>query len=247
MKKSETKVAKFSNRLIIGSFSLVIILLIISILVGKYNPNYTVNFGEQVATLIITVIFLGLYIFSRHIFVDKFYYIPNQYFYIAMIFAYFSTYLGSYLNFYEAFSWWDDLLHFSSGILLGLLSIVIVSYAIGHRFAKYKTKSDILLLVVIGGLLSLSIAIFWEFYEFSYDYITDGNMQRGNIVDIENFKESDLEIRPSGRVVGGDLLDTMHDLFLASAGAGIAGIYAYGHFNVIQFKANKKSEEENEK
>lgn len=246
MKKRDTKFAKFSNRLIIGSFSLVIILITISIIIGGYKEKSNSNIAELVATLIITAMFLGLYVLSRHIFEDKFHYIPDQYFYIAMVFAYFSTYLGSYLNFYEAFSWWDDVLHFSSGVLLALLSIIIVSYVIGHRFAKYKSKSDIFLLVVIGGLLSLSIAIFWEFYEFSYDYITDGNMQRGYIVDVENLEPDDLQIRPSGRIVGEDLRDTMNDMFLATGGSVVAGIYAYYHFSSIQLELNRKPEEEDE-
>lgn len=247
MKSTDSKFGKFSNRFIIGAFSLAIILLVTSISYNVYTDNPDANISEQVVTLIVSSIFLGIYIFTRHIFKGKFSHIPDQFYYIAMLFAYFSTYLGSYLNFYEAFSWWDDALHFSSGILIGLLSIIIVSYTIGNRFGKYKTKGDIIFLIIIGGLLSLSVAVFWEFYEFAYDYFVDGNMQRGLIVEDYDIGNVPVVLRPSGRLVGQDLLDTMNDMFLATAGAIIAGIYSYGHFAAIQLNINKERDNKNEK
>ncbi len=244
MNSTDSKFGKFSNRFIIGAFSLAIILLIASITFNVYTNNKDANISEQVVTLIVSTLFLITYIFTRHIFKDKFSYIPDQYYYIAMLFAYFSTYLGSYLNFYEAFSWWDDALHFSSGILIGLFSIILVSYTIGNRFGKYKTKSDIVFLIIIGGLLSLSVAVFWEFYEFSYDHFTDGNMQRGLIVEDYNIENSGVVLRESGRLVGDDLRDTMNDMFLATAGAFIAGLYSYGHFAALQLKIDKEKHNE---
>ncbi len=246
MENNNSKFGKISNRFIISAFSLAIVLIIISIAYNIYTNNQDANISEQVVTLIVSTLFLSIYVFTRHIFKGKFSYIPDQFYYIAMIFAYFSTYLGSYLNFYEAFTWWDDALHLSSGVLIGLFSIIVVSYVIGHRFGKYKTKSDILFLIITGCLLSLSAAILWEFYEFSYDYIVDGNMQRGVIVeDINNFNLEE-NMRPSGRIVGQDLKDTMNDMFLATIGALIAGIYSYYHFAAIQLNINREREE-NEK
>ncbi len=247
MEKEISKFGKFSNRFIIGAFSLVIVLLIASISYNLITKNADSNTAEQVVTLIISSLFLATYILTRHIFKDKFYFIPDQYYYIAMLFAYFATYLGSYLNFYEAFSWWDDALHFTSGILIGLFSIILVSFTIGNRFGKYKSKGDIVYLIVIGVLLSLSVAVFWEFYEFSFDYIADGNMQRGTIVETKNIADADVLMRESGRIVGLDLMDTMNDMFLATSGAIIAGIYSYFHFAGIQLHINKEKENNDEK
>ncbi len=247
MNNTDSKFGKISNRFIIGAFSLAIILIIVSMIYNISTNNEDVNIAEQVVTLIVSTLFLGIYILTRHIFKDKFSYIPDQYYYIAMIFAYFSTYLGSYLNFYEAFGWWDDALHFSSGVLIGLLSIIVVSYTIGNRFGKYKSKGDIIFLIIIGGLLSLSVAVFWEFYEFSYDHFMDGNMQRGLIVESYDISQEDIVLRESGRYVGADLLDTMNDMFLATAGAVIAGIYSYGHFAALQLNINKERDKHNEK
>ncbi len=239
MKNKESKFGKFSNKFIIGAFSLAIIMIVISMIYNISTNNANANISEQVVTLVVTTLFLITYIVTRHIYEDNFSFIPDHYYYVAMIFAYFSTYLGSYLNFYEAFSWWDDVLHFSSGILIGLFAIIIVSYAIGNRFGKYKSKSDIVFLIVIGVLLSLSVAVFWEFYEFSYDYLLDGNMQRGTIVATNNIADADVLMRESGRIVGEDLMDTMNDMFLATSGAIIAGIYSFFHFSAIQLRINK--------
>ncbi|MFV0498812.1 MAG: hypothetical protein ACK5NF_02105 [Bacilli bacterium] len=242
MEPKKSKLAKFSNKFIISAFSLIIILLITSIIYNIITKNSKANISEQAVTLIISTLFLSIYVLTRNIFTERFSYIPDQFYFIAMTFAFFSTYLGSYLNFYEAFTWWDDALHFSSGILIALFSIVIVSYSIGHRFGKYKSKSDIVFLVIIGCLLSLSIAVFWEFYEFCYDYIVDGNMQRGSILIDLDTSSLINKIRPSGRIVGKDLLDTMNDMFLATIGAIIAGIYSYKHFARLQIIINKEKD-----
>ncbi len=247
MIKDKTKFGKVSNRFIIGGYLFVIIASIVSIIIRTVTYDQNINLVEQVTTIIVTILFLLIYIFTRHVFAEKYHHIPNQYYYITMIFAFFSTYLGSYLNFYEAFSWWDDVLHLTSGILLGLFSIIIVSYTIGKRFGKYKSRSDIITLVIIGCLLSLSFAVFWEFYEYSYDHFFDGNMQRGVI--LENPEELDYPfvVRPSGRIVGQDLQDTMFDMLLATLGSIIAGFYAYYHFSSIQLRLDEENNFENEK
>jgi hypothetical protein len=153
-----------------------------------------------------------------------------------MIFAFFSVYLGSYLNFYEKFGWWDVILHFTSGILIGLVSIIIVSYFVSINFGEYTRKSDIVFLVIVGILVSISIGVLWEFYEYLYDMFFDGNMQRSIVInDISTFDFSPY-IRKSGRFIDEGLKDTMFDLFLAVSGAIIAGVYSYFHFSSIQIK-----------
>ncbi len=221
------KIEKFTDYLIIGSFSLIISvgLIINTIIILKSGIN-NVDFSNT----IITALFLIAYIVSEKVFKNQSFNIPAPFYYVAMIFAFFSLYLGSYLNFYELFGWWDVLLHFSSGILLGLTSIIIINFFIVTNFGKSKNSKEILFIVVMGVLTSLSIAVFWEFYEYGYDQITGGNMQRSivledpNIIEPEQFEPYILE---TGRYVDPGLSDTMSDFALATVGALIAGSYGY--------------------
>lgn len=189
--------------------------------------------------IIVSFLFWIAYVLGRKYYRDHFNCLPQSYYYIAMLFSLMSVYLGSYLNFYEAIYWWDIMLHFISGILLGFICIIFVSFAIKSFFGEFKTKKDIIFLVVVGVLVSISFSVFWELYEYLYDYITGGNMQEGLVIK-DNATSYDMtpHMYSTGRVVGLDLTDTMFDQFLAVTGSIIAGVYSYFHFSAIQLRLN---------
>ncbi len=220
---------KFTDKLVKGSF----LFIILSGIVFNIYFFLTGKPLEGISTIVTTTVFLLAYIYSEKYFNYKLYFVPQSFYYIAITFGFFACYLGSFLNFYERFEIWDDILHFSSGILLGMLCIILTSFVVVKRFGKITKKPDILFMVVVGVLVSISIAVFWEFYEFSYDYLFDGNMQRSIIVvDPANFDVT-AYLRPSGRFVDPGLIDTMGDFFQAVSGAILAGIYCFIHYAVI--------------
>lgn len=230
---------RFSDIIVRGSFTLIIIggILLNIIYWIQGEPFQGINI------ILITIVFLFFYIYLEKYFTEKLYFIPPSFYYIAIIFGFFSTYLGSYLNFYEKFYYWDDLLHFTSGILLGLLCISLTNFFIYRRFGSISKKTDILFMIIVGVMVSISLAVFWEFYEFLFDYITDGNMQRSIIVtNPEQFHVTEY-LRPSGRFVDPGLLDTMGDFFLAVAGSIIIGAYCFTHYALL-YKAVKEIDSE---
>ncbi len=220
---------KMSDRIVKGSFLLIILSIIafniITVMQGKGFASLDV--------LVITTLFLLAYTLSEKFMNTKLYFVPSAFYYVAIIFAFFATYLGSYLNFYEKFEIWDDVLHFISGILLALLCIILTSFVVTKRFGKITKKGDILFMVVVGVLVSISLAVFWEFYECIFDYVFDGNMQRSLIItDPANFDVTPY-LRPSGRYVDPGLMDTMGDFFQAVSGAILAGIYCFTQYAII--------------
>lgn len=220
---------KYSDKILKGGFSLIIILLLIantfSILTGKELVG--------IETLVMTTLFLLSYVYSEKVFLSKSNIIPPSFFYISMIFGFFSTFLGSFLNFYEFFEFWDDILHFVSGILLGILCVILVSYIVTQRFGIIQKPLDIFLMVTFGILISISIAVFWEFYEYGFDYIFDGNMQRSIIISDPATFDPSPYMRPSGRFMDPGLLDTMGDFLQAVLGAILGGFYCFIHFSTI--------------
>ena len=118
------------------------------------------------------------------------------------LFIFLSQYLGSCLDFYEKFSWWDIKLHFTSGILIFYVGLDIYNQI-------YKSKRVIPKLL-FATLFALSLANIWEIMEFIFDGTLHMDTQRaGNLV---------------GRFA---LEDTMTDLIVSTLGTFLASIVNY--------------------
>lgn len=116
-------------------------------------------------------------------------------------FTFVTLFLGSLNNFYERFPWWDSLLHFQSGILLGFIGFLLV-YLL-HSGAPGRLVLSPFFIVFFSICFSMAMSVVWEVYEFTADSLFGFNMQRSGLV------------------------DTMKDLIVNSIGAIIVGIVAY--------------------
>jgi len=117
--------------------------------------------------------------------------------YVLFVFA--SMFCGEVLHFYLQIPWWDDFMHVSSGILMGLGVILWLQLA-EKRGADLPHWARLLLIVTIV----VTVAALWEFVEFGSDQLF-GTKSQDN----------------------GSLVDTMIDMIDASIGAVImAGVYA---------------------
>ena len=83
--------------------------------------------------------------------------------YINWIFCAISTIYGSTLGGYS-FSWFDNLLHFSSGIFFSVLSFII--YAILTERTKAKNIKEIILQLLFINGTNMLVAFIWELYEY---------------------------------------------------------------------------------
>lgn len=97
-------------------------------------------------------------------------------------------------NFYEPYStiwWWNVLFHFLGGVSMAISGFFILKLA--KRNNKIQTSSSVVdaLLIVI---FVMSVAVFWEFYEFLSDKYLYTHSQASNF-------------------------DTMKDLFMGTLGA----------------------------
>lgn len=111
-----------------------------------------------------------------------------------IIFIFCAQCLGTSFDFYGKFYWWDDFLHFFSGVIffyVGLFVYNLIS----------KTNTNKLLCVFFGILFSFSVITCWEIFEFIMDCFLGLDMQRAR-----------LEI---GRAA---IYDTMIDMILAVIG-----------------------------
>lgn len=115
------------------------------------------------------------------------------------LFIFGAQYLGTIMNWYGRFHWWDTMLHMISGIIFTYIGLTILEEI-------NKRTSNVLIHISIkymfGICFTLAVGVFWEFFEFIVDRYLNGNMQRA--------------LNEVGQAA---ILDTMTDLLSAFVGS----------------------------
>jgi uncharacterized membrane protein YjdF len=122
---------------------------------------------------------------------------------VAFVFA--SLFLGEVQRFYDRFPWWDSLLHFGSGLLLGTLGFMLL-YILNANARVHLAISQGFM-ALFAFCFAMSLGALWEVFEFAMDELAGTRMQKPMLGD------------PSG------LTDTMFDLILDALGAGLVALY----------------------
>jgi len=163
-------------------------------------------------------------------------YLPCRLQITITLFIFAAQYLGEMRGFYELIPWWDTILHTTSGVILGVIGFMFV-YLFNEKGNKNMNLSP-LFVVLVAFCFSMTMAVFWEFFEFSMDRLFELNMQKF-------------------RLDGQDgLVDTMIDLLVAMIGTIIASIGGYIYMKKKNdvllkeyfddwFKENKKDKMQN--
>ena len=147
------------------------------------------------------------------------------------IFILCATVLGEMFSMYYRIPVWDSLLHFGSGVMIGMLgSILIVTYLQRKECKRLITP---IFIAVTAICFSICIGVFWEIYEFAADSILGLNMQKCFLED------------GTALIGQAGLADTMKDLIVDTFGAIVAAISAYsslkhdkGWLNYYKYKTN---------
>ncbi len=218
----DTKYSALLKRIIEVGFIVTIIASILSIVFSEDL------FSQNLLNFILTLVLLSIYVITKHIYSNRFSYIPTIYYYGAMMFGFLAYVLGEVYDFYELFPWWDNVLHFSSGVLIGFVVIIIVDYYQTKFYVRKNLWADAVFTIVLASAASISIAVFWEFFEYSFDFFMGGNMQDGFIWGSNlTLAEVQSHILPSGRFMDKALQDTLFDQFLATCGAVLSASINY--------------------
>lgn len=125
--------------------------------------------------------------------------LPIEIDFIVTLFLWSAFVLGEVNSFYDNYPWWDLFLHSLSGIILGIFGFIIV-YTL---FFTHKIKANPYFVAVFSIAFAISIGVFWEIFEFSFDQLFGTNMQKSGLV------------------------DTMWDLIVDALGALMIGMMGY--------------------
>ena len=220
----KVKVTKTDNKLELILHHLVFATLVVSIIFVSYKmittPSTTTADSEVVRAkpqyvLMLAQCFLGLFalqlpgIIERKIHIG----IPSKMLYMYFIFLYCSIYLGEVREFYYNVNNWDTILHTFSGGMLGSLGFAFVS--ILNKSEKVAMSLSPFFICLFAFCFALSMGVFWEIYEFTFDGILGLNMQKFMLED-------------GTMLVGREaLFDTMKDLIVDGVGAFVISTIGY--------------------
>lgn len=122
-------------------------------------------------------------------------------------FVFLSLIAGEYFNLYGKLLWWDDMLHFVSGLVVGYIALL----ALHIDDAKKKAVSGPWFAAIFVFSLVFTTAAVWEMFEFLVDQLARGHMQYG-------------------------LVDTMVDIIDAGAGAFIMALVGFLYYKFSRGK-----------
>ena len=160
----------------------------------------------------------------------------NLPFYLLFTFYTLGPLLGAVYNLYYYTAWWDDLLHVLAGTIFA-----VVGAQLAYSFNK-NNKTSYVFAAFFGVLLSMGIAVVWEFFEYSSDVLLHSDMQADSIINTIYTKINrtdglaDVYENITNTVVDGKsmgingyldigLVDTMSDMFVETLGAVAFFIY----------------------
>ncbi len=169
-----------------------IILFFISGIMGGYYQNWFIVMVSMVALVVLLVTPMIL----KKMRVDFSAWLGI----FSLIFIYAALFLGEIWDFYYKFWWWDLMLHTLFGFIIGIIGISVV------YLMNSKTKGVLLsayFIAIFGFCFSMTMGVFWEFFEFFMDTAFGTTMLKSG------------------------LMDTIGDLIVTSIGAFIVSIGAY--------------------
>ena len=91
-------------------------------------------------------------------------------------FTFCAMFLGEILDFYTRFSWWDAMLHFTSGIMFSLIGYML--FLSFNRDSGVRRQLNPVIVVMFTVCFSITCGAVWEIFEFTGDSLLGMNMQR---------------------------------------------------------------------
>lgn len=177
---------------------------------------------------------------------------------IFLLFVFAVTILGGINNFYIIFSVFDKILHTVHGFCCCALGLGLIEMMIKTNISK----SIVIFKVFLALCFSMTIGIFWEFFEFSCDLSFKSDMQKDTFV--STMKSVALDATKENTVIVLDdikkveitysnnkkeklkgyldigLIDTIGDLIVNFIGALTFSFLAYFYLNNKHFRFVKK-------
>jgi hypothetical protein len=142
--------------------------------------------------------------------------IPPEFQLISAVFVFLSLFLGSALNFYYRFWWWDIVLHTASGFLLGIIGFIVLF--ILNQTDRLPAGMKPAFICLFGTTFAVTLGVMWEIFEFTMDRI---------------WPALDMQSQVTGSAAG--VVDTMKDLIVDTIGAIVVAMMGYAYLKTGRY------------
>lgn len=211
---------------------LVIAAFIRSIMLGNFENAF-------VCVLVLFLFFLPS-IVEKKLHID----LPDTLEIIILVFIFAAEILGELQGYFIQYSHWDTVLHTTWGFLCAAMGFSLVD--ILNRNSRIKFNLSPTFVAVVAFCFSMTVGVFWEFFEFGMDRLFCKDMQKDTIITniystlldpakqnipfaVKGITETSVngELLLSGGYLDIGLYDTMEDLFVNFIGAFTFSIIGY--------------------
>lgn len=163
---------------------------------------------------------------------------------IILLFIFAAEILGEIHNYYMRVPHWDTMLHTLNGFLFAAVGFSLLD--IVNRDAHFKFQLSPVYLAIVAFCFSMTIGVFWEFFEFACDIFLRTDMQKDFVINsISSVKLdpansntpiiingiSDTFVNGQSLGLGGyldiGLIDTMKDLLVNFIGAAVFSVIGF--------------------
>lgn len=158
-------------------------------------------------SVLITLTLVPAFLFRRYRVI-----IPPEFQLISALFVFLSRFLGSALDFYYHFWWWDLVLHTASGFLLGIIGFITLYVLIQSDRLPPDLKPAFR--CFFGFTFAVTLGVVWEIYEFAMDRC---------------FPAFDMQSTGTG------VVDTMKDLIVDTIGAMVVALMGYAYLKTGRY------------
>lgn len=138
--------------------------------------------------------------------------IPPEFQLIAALFVFLSLFLGSALDFYYKFWWWDLALHTASGFLLGIIGFITL-YVL-NQTDRLPPGMKPVFRCFFGFTFAVTLGVLWEIFEFAVDRL---------------WPQFDMQSTGTG------VMDTMKDLIVDCIGAALVAVMGYAYLKTGRY------------
>ena len=140
--------------------------------------------------------------------------IPPEFQLISALFVFLLLFLGSALDFYYKFWWWDMVLHTASGFLLGIIGFITLYVLNGTDRLPHEMKPAFR--CFFGFTFAVTLGVLWEIFEFAMDRLWPA-----------------LDMQST--VIGNGVVDTMKDLIVDTVGAMVVALMGYAYLKTGRY------------
>lgn len=219
------------------AISIVYLILRLSVILVIFDQIRSRDYENIFLCVLTLILFLVPSFIEKRIHID----IPDTLETIILLFIYSAEILGEIQAYYILFPYWDTILHTMNGFLAAAIGFSLID--ILNKNDKFAISLSPIFVALVAFCFSMTIGVFWEFFEFAADQFLGADMQKDtylysfqsvllnpdnrNIPIKVNIDSLQVNGEPWKAYIDLGLIDTMMDLLVNFIGAAVFSIFGY--------------------